>query len=211
MSLNALKSFIKLKIYNININNKMSFNKPDQEQKYTITEPMFVVDILRSPPFRKWLESIFCSIYEEGCERTLEYNDVLKPGVNYFVLSRKGDENEERSYSLSYEFYLATLNCNSVRINLFNSDKLTGKIECIHENKYEWGIKIKTSNNIIFDIWTAPYNNNRITVYRTHNNIKCGNPMTVKQPSLDNSSYTSYATNFELDELIKAILEDSKN
>ena len=121
MSLNALKSFIKLKIYNININNKMSFHKPDQEQKYTITEPMLVVDILRSPPFRKWLGSIFCSIYEEGCERTLEYNDVLKPGVNYFVLSREGDENEKHSYSISYENYLASLELAKLYLTYLNN------------------------------------------------------------------------------------------
>ena len=66
----------------------MTFYKPDQQQKYTITEPTFVIDILRSPPFRTWLESIFCSIYEEGCEIII--CDVLSSEAHKVATNLKG-------------------------------------------------------------------------------------------------------------------------
>jgi hypothetical protein len=140
--------------------------------------------------------SIFCSIYQADKEEPLEYNDLLNPDGTYFALIREGDKNEKASYGVSYANYLSTLNCNSVRINLFNSDKLTNKIECLSAPKDAWGFKIKTSNNITIDIWTAPHNNNKMTVYTRR-----------KEVTMDNSSCISYDNNFKIDPIINAILE----
>lgn len=178
----------------------MPFYKPDQEEQFSINESTRLVDILRSSSFRTWLGSMFCSIYQDGCEDILDYDDLLQPSLNYFVLIRDADRCEQTSYDISHQNYFATLNCNSVRINLVNSDKLAGKIQCTYASKFGWGFNMKTINNVAYTIWTAPENNNRMTVYRT-----------PEGEEIDNSSYVSYDTNFKLDELINAILEDIKN
>ena len=169
-----------------------------KEEQYSSNEPMSLVDILRLKSFRTWLGSMFCSIYQDDCEDVLDYDNLLQPSLNYFVLIREGDKSEKASYQISDQNYFASLNCNSVRINLFNSDKLAGKIECTSKSKVGWGFKIKTNNNIVYAIWTAPNNNNRMTVYRI-----------PEGEEIDNSKYVSYDTNFKLDELINAILKDT--